>query len=91
MSEQARVRFADDTLVVGGKTFPAASLRAWAPWSAVEAAALRLNPPVTPGEIEVLGEAAAAAGPAALNGFAELKSALSRTRKVGRDKPPGGP
>lgn len=50
----------------------------WNSWQAVEGVVKRMNPPITDEELTLLGQIPEAAN--AHNGFAELRSALGRTR-----------
>ncbi len=80
-----RVRVENARLYVGTAAIAVADLAAWATWSAVETACKRLDPPLSPLELEVICKAAEHLGPGARNGLTELKSALASTRaaKIG--------
>lgn len=80
-----RVRVEDGRLHVGEAAFSTDELKLWKQWSLVEAACKRLDPPLSPLELEVICKAAEHLGAGARNGLTELKSALASTRaaKIG--------
>jgi hypothetical protein len=78
----ARVRVIGSSLFVGAKQLDLEAVRkTWRIWNEVEAAVLRLDPPVTADELRVLADLPAAASGAA-NGYAEFLQAIQRQRKV---------
>jgi hypothetical protein len=75
-----RVRVDADSVYIGDKALVRGKLNAsWGYWSEVQSAVLALNPPVTYGEMAVLGSLAVT--PAAKHGFNELISALRTLSK----------
>ncbi len=77
-----RVRYEGGKLTVGNITVDKDDLATWKQWSIVEAACKQLDPPISALELDVISKVANEIGSAALNGFAEMKSALARTRIV---------